>query len=190
MGSQRTVEDIFRECISIHQLALTRLADPVRAAVDVMIAALKSEKKILVFGNGGSAADSQHMAAEMVGRFQKERVSIPVLALTTDTSIMTAVSNDYGFDTIFSRQIEAFGRPGDVALGISTSGNSANVIRAMECARLQGMKTVALTGEGGGRLRGIADICIAAPATVTARVQELHIVVIHILCELIEEQFC
>ncbi len=143
--------------------------------------------KILLMGNGGSAADSQHIAAELVGRFQKERRGLAAVALTTDTSILTSVGNDYGFEHVFARQVEALCRPGDVVIGISTSGNSANVVRAIEAGKAVGAVTVALTGEGGGKLGSMCDLTLAMPSRVTARIQEGHILIGHILCELIDD---
>lgn len=138
-------------------------------------------------GNGGSAADAQHLAAEFVGRFVRERDGLPAVALTTDTSILTAVGNDYGFDTVFSRQVKALARPGDLVIGLSTSGNSANVLMAFEAAQKIGAKTIAFTGRSGGKMKAIADCTIAVPADVTARIQEMHIMIGHILCEWIDE---
>ena len=151
--------------------------------------ALKSGNKLLFCGNGGSAADAQHLAAELIGRFQKERRSLASVALTTDTSILTAVANDYGYDEVFARQVEGLGRSGDVLIGISTSGNSANVVKAALKARDTGMHTIAFTGEGGGKLKDICDITFAVPSKVTARIQEMHIMVGHIICELVEEEY-
>lgn len=151
--------------------------------------ALKSGNKVLFCGNGGSAADAQHLAAELIGRFQKERRSLASVALTTDTSILTAVANDYGYDEVFARQVEGLGRSGDVLIGISTSGNSANVVKAALKARDTGMHTIAFTGEGGGKLKDICDIAFAVPSKVTARIQEMHIMVGHIICELVEEEY-
>ena len=151
--------------------------------------ALKSGNKVLFCGNGGSAADAQHLAAELIGRFQKERRSLASVALTTDTSILTAVANDYGYDEVFARQVEGLGRSGDVLIGISTSGNSANVVKAALKARDTGMHTIAFTGEGGGKLKDICDITVAVPSKVTARIQEMHIMVGHIICELVEEEY-
>jgi D-sedoheptulose 7-phosphate isomerase len=153
-----------------------------------MAAALRSQGKILFFGNGGSAADAQHMAAEFTVRFVKNRRALAAIALNVDTSAMTACGNDLGFDQIFSRQIEALGRPGDVAIGFSTSGNSPNVIGALACARDQGLTAAALSGEGGGKLRGIADPLIMVPSRETARIQEMHILLGHILCTEVEHQ--
>lgn len=149
--------------------------------------ALQDGHKILFCGNGGSAADAQHLAAELVGRFQKERPSMAGLALTTDTSILTAIGNDYGYDRVFSRQVEGLGQKGDVLVGISTSGNSKNVVEAVREAKGKGMKTIAFTGLGGGQLQKECDLCLAVPSAVTARVQEMHILVGHILCEMAEE---
>lgn len=151
--------------------------------------ALKAGNKVLFCGNGGSAADAQHLAAELIGRFQKERRSLASIALTTDTSILTAVANDYGYDEVFARQVEGLGRSGDVLMGISTSGNSANVVKAALKARDTGMHTIAFTGEGGGKLKDICDITFAVPSKVTARIQEMHIMVGHIICELVEEEY-
>ena len=151
--------------------------------------ALKAGNKVLFCGNGGSAADAQHLAAELIGRFQKERRSLASIALTTDTSILTAVANDYGYDEVFARQVEGLGRSGDVLIGISTSGNSANVVKAALKARDTGMHTIAFTGEGGGKLKDICDITFAVPSKVTARIQEMHIMVGHIMCELVEEEY-
>ena len=148
--------------------------------------ALEKGRKILICGNGGSAADSQHMAAEFVGRFVKERQSLPALALTVDTSLLTAVSNDYGFDCVFSRQVEGLGQEGDVLIAISTSGNSANVVKAVKTAKEKGIYVIALTGENGGILAKESDLCLAVPSQVTARIQEMHIMIIHMICEIAE----
>src|SRR5262245_48380083 len=144
--------------------------------------------KLLLFGNGGSAADAQHLAAEFVGRFVLERRALPAIALTTDSSILSAVGNDYGFDQIFARQIEALGRPDDVAIGISTSGNSPNVIEAVKKAKNQNVKTIGLAGKDGGVLAGCVDLAITVSSTNTARIQECHIAIGHILCELVENE--
>jgi len=149
---------------------------------------LKSGGRLLIFGNGGSAADSQHIAAEFVGRFKLERNAIPALALTTNTSTLTALANDYGYEATFKRQIEALGGEKDAALAISTSGNAANVIEAVKAAREKGLLTVALTGKGGGALAGLADISITVSSNDTARVQEAHILIGHIIAELIESR--
>jgi D-sedoheptulose 7-phosphate isomerase len=147
---------------------------------------LVSGAKILLCGNGGSAADAQHWAAEFVGRFQKERKAMPAIALTTDTSILTAIANDYGYDKIFSRQVEALGQKGDVLIAISTSGNSANVVNAVNEAKKLGIRTIGMTAEGGGELKNLCDVCLAIPTKVTARAQEVHELIGHILCEIAE----
>lgn len=148
--------------------------------------ALAAGHKVLFCGNGGSAADSQHLAAEFVGRFQKERRGLPAIALTVDTSILTAVGNDYGYDKVFARQVQALAQAGDVLIGISTSGNSANVVQAIELARSMGVYCAGMTASGGGKMAALCDECIAVPAKVTARAQEMHILIGHILCELVD----
>ncbi len=153
----------------------------------LMSSALKRGNKILLFGNGGSAADAQHIAAEIVGRYGKERKGLPAVALTTDTSILTAVGNDYGFERIFERQIEALCRKGDVVIGITTSGNSENVVRALRLARNLGAVTVAFTGGSGGRVVEVAQYSFVVPSSETPRIQECHITLGHVLCEVIEE---
>ncbi|WP_277300911.1 D-sedoheptulose 7-phosphate isomerase [Veillonella montpellierensis] len=145
--------------------------------------------KILLCGNGGSAADAQHLAAELIGRFVKERRSLAAVALTTDTSILTSIANDYSYDTVFERQVEGLGRSGDVLIGISTSGNSENVLRAMKKARDIGMHTIGLTGEDGGKLKAICDLTLTVPSRITARIQEMHILAGHIICELVEKDY-
>src|SRR4051794_2138606 len=161
-------------------------AQPVLAAADAIVAALGGGGKLLLFGNGGSASDAQHSAAELVGRFQKERAAMAAIALTTDTSVLTSVANDYAFDRVFARQIEALGRRGDVALGISTSGASPNVIAAFEAATARGLVTIALTGRDGGSMGRAAAVHINVPGESTARVQEVHRTLLHILCDLVE----
>lgn len=160
---------------------------PMISAVGIkMQECIKNGGKILLMGNGGSAADSQHIAAEIVGRFKKERKGMPAIALTTDTSIITSVGNDYGYDYIFARQIEALCRPEDLVIGITTSGNSANVVNAMQAAKEIGATTIGLTGGSGGKLNGICDFNLVMPSSVTARIQEAHIFVGHSLCEILE----
>ncbi len=156
-------------------------------AACMLIAAFKKKNKLILFGNGGSAADAQHFAAEIAGRFKIERRALPAIALTTDTSILTAIGNDYGFDRIFSRQVEALAVAGDIAVGISTSGNSPNVALALEAARNQGCRTVALLGKDGGTICKLADLAIIIPSFDTPHIQEGHITIIHILCDLIEQ---
>jgi D-sedoheptulose 7-phosphate isomerase len=158
------------------------------AAADAMTKGLRSGNKILFFGNGGSAADAQHLAAELSGRFMRERPSLSGWALTTNSSALTAIGNDYSFEDIFARQLEGIGSPGDIAFAISTSGNSLNVIKAVEVARRRNLISIALAGKSGGRLRDLVDHCICIPSDHTPRIQEAHILTGHILCELIEEE--
>jgi len=155
---------------------------------EVLVNALKQGNKALLFGNGGSAADAQHIAAELVGRFAFDRPALPALALSVNSSCVTAIGNDYGFDRVFSRQLEALARPGDVAIGISTSGNSSNVLNAMSTARKMSLHTIALTGSTGGNLRGSVDHCICVPSNETPRIQECHILIGHIIAELVERE--
>ncbi|CCG41793.1 D-sedoheptulose 7-phosphate isomerase [Magnetospirillum molischianum] len=169
-------------------LALTGPAvrEPFRHLVEACIAALAGGGKIVLFGNGGSAADAQHLAAELVVRYRVNRRALAALALTTDSSILTACGNDFSFDDIYARQIEALGQPGDVAIGISTSGNSANVLKALRAARAIGMVPAGLSGRDGGEMVGLADPLLVVPSPVTARIQEMHILIGHALCDRIE----
>jgi len=153
----------------------------------LIVDALLQGKKILLLGNGGSAADAQHIAAEFVGRFAFDRPALPALALSVNTSCVTAIGNDYGFDLVFSRQIEALGQKGDVAIGISTSGNSANVLHAMSTSKKLGLRTIALTGCTGGKLKNEVEFCLCAPSTETPRIQECHMLMGHIISELVEQ---
>ena len=159
---------------------------PLGRAVDAIAEAFDSGQALLVFGNGGSAADAQHFVTEFVGRYQRERRAVPALALTADTSLLTAVANDYGFERVFARQIEAFGAPGDIAFGITTSGNSPSVVEGLKAASARGMVTIALTGRDGGEAGQLADIHVNVPHAVTARVQEAHTTLLHVICELVE----
>ncbi|MCM2357340.1 MAG: D-sedoheptulose 7-phosphate isomerase [Geobacteraceae bacterium] len=165
-----------------------QLTDRIAAFVDLLAEALERGNKVLVMGNGGSAADAQHFAAEIVGRFRLERRALPAIALSTDTSILTAIGNDYGFELIFKRQVEALAEAGDVVVGISTSGSSNNVYGALLLARERGCRTVGLLGRDGGTIAGIADISLTIPAQETPRIQEAHITIIHIVCELVEKR--
>ena len=158
-------------------------------AAAAIVDALKRGGTLLIFGNGGSASDAQHAAAELVGRFERERPGLAAVALTTDLSVMTSVANDYGFDRVFARQVEALGRPGDVAFGISTSGTSPNVVAALEAARARGLQTVALTGRDGGAAGRAAGIHINVPSDSTARVQEVHRTMLHVICDIVERAF-
>ena len=186
-GAAGRVRAIFEATIALHQ----RLKDADHSTVVEAARAVRQAQadggKVLIFGNGGSAADAQHMAAELVIRFQREREALAAIALTTDTSILTAVGNDYAFERVFARQVDALGRPGDVAFGISTSGSSANVVKGLEAARARGLTTIALTGRDGGEVGRVADIHVNVPEPSTARVQEVHRTLIHAMCELIED---
>lgn len=176
----------FRESAELKIQAASVLAQPISQAVELMFSALSNGNKILACGNGGSAADAQHFAAELVGRFERERLPLPAIALTTDTSILTAVANDYSYQEIFSKQVQALGQPGDVLLAMSTSGNSPNVRAAIEVALEREMRVVALTGKGGGVIGKIlsdADVHICVPHDRTARIQEVHLLTIHCLCD-------
>ncbi len=166
------------------------LAEPLAAAARLVAEALARGNKVMFCGNGGSAADSQHLAAELVGRYRRNRPGWAALALTVDTSALTAIGNDFGFDEVFSRQVEALGRPGDVLVAISTSGRSPNVLRAVETARALGLRTVGLAGRDGGPLAALVDVALVVPSDDTARVQECHITLGHILCDLVEEALC
>ena len=165
---------------------LKALAPDVARAADVVIAALRAGRAIYFCGNGGSAADAQHLAAELSGRFLKNRRALPGVALTTNSSALTAIGNDFGYDEVFSRQLDGVAHEGDVLMGLSTSGNSANVVKAVEVARAHGMKTIALTGERDSALSAACDICLKVPSAATPRIQEMHIVVGHMICELAE----
>lgn len=168
-------------------LADATLIAQINAAVELIVAAYKNNHKTLVAGNGGSAADAQHIAGELVARFYFDRPGLSSMALSTDTSVLTAVGNDYGFERLFSRQVEAHGNEGDVFIGLSTSGNSPNILKALEMCREKGVKTIGLTGENGGKMPELCDICIKVPSLETPRIQESHILIGHIICYLVEE---
>lgn len=182
------VASILDEASQAHRRVGQSNLEPVVAAADVIADAFVNGRKLLVFGNGGSAADAQHLSAEFVGRFVGERDALPALALSTDTSILTAVGNDYGYDRVFARQVEALGEAGDVALGISTSGASANVIEALRAARDRGLRTLAMTGGDGGAVGRLVDVHVNVPGWSTARTQEVHGTILHALCVLVEER--
>ena len=176
----------FDEAIALHQQVKDGDPQPALAAAAAIVDALAGGGKLLLFGNGGSAADAQHVAAELVGRFTRERVALAALALTTDTSVLTSVGNDYAFERVFARQVEALGRPGDVALGISTSGASPNVVAALEAAQALRMSTIALTGGDGGAVGRAATIHVNVASADTARVQEVHRTLLHVICDIVE----
>lgn len=186
---QNRVAEHFAQSIEAKQQAAEVLSAPTAQAAEIMLQCLMNDGKILACGNGGSAADAQHFAAEMTGRFEKERMELAAVALTTDTSALTAIGNDYGFDHVFSKQVRALGRPGDVLIGISTSGNSANIITAIEAAHERDMRVIAFTGRDGGKIAAMLkdnDILLNVPHPRTARIQEVHILLIHALCDCID----
>jgi D-sedoheptulose 7-phosphate isomerase len=182
----RTVARVLDDAIALQQRVRAESLEPVARAAALIVEAYRADGKVLVFGNGGSAADAQHFAAELVGRFELDRAGMPAMALTTDPCVLTSVANDYGFDRIFARQIEALGRPGDVAVAISTSGVSPNVVEAVREATDRGLHTVALTGRDGGVLAGMAEVHINVPHAVTCRIQEVHMILLHAICEIVE----
>jgi D-sedoheptulose 7-phosphate isomerase len=187
---ERRVKELIEASIATKQ-SLLRSQEVVLGVAKVselLVDALKQGNKALLFGNGGSAADAQHIAAELVGRCAFDRPALPALALSVNSSCVTAIGNDYGFDRVFSRQLEAFARPGDVAIGISTSGNSLNVQNALSRAKKLGLLTIALTGRTGGKLKNMVDHCICAPSNETPRIQECHILIGHIISELVERE--
>ena len=187
--TQAAIRAIFEASAKAKDVFLTEGAAELELAIDLIAGALRGGRKLLLFGNGGSAADAQHIAAEFVGRFLRERRPLPAIALTTDTSALTAIGNDYGFDDVFARQVRALGVRGDVALAISTSGRSPNVLRAVEAARDGGLKVVALTGGDGGALAAAADVSLRVSAsTLSARIQETHILIGHVICELVDQR--
>ncbi|MCG7399710.1 MULTISPECIES: phosphoheptose isomerase [Caballeronia] len=184
--SVERIQQQFRDSAALQLEALDALAVPIAAAVDTLFGALANGNKILVCGNGGSAADAQRFAAQLIGRFERERPGLPAIALTTDTSILTAIGNDYAFEQIFSNQVRALGQSGDVLLAISTSGNSVNVLAAIQEAHEREMIVIALSGKGGGAMSDVlaeTDIHICVPAERTARIQEVHLLTIHCLCD-------
>lgn len=191
LTTQDAIADIIRESLSVKQAILndTGLIETIAKLGEEMSRALHAGRKILFFGNGGSAADAQHMAAELVGRFIRERRPLPALALTTNSSSLTAIGNDYSYEKVFARQVEAFGAAGDVAIGISTSGKSPNVIDAIRAAKRNGLVTAGMTGHCGRQLAEEADYCLRVPSETTPRIQEAHTLIGHILCQIIDESF-
>ena len=183
---RETIDRVFAGAIRAHEVARAADHGPVLRAIDAIAQAFRSGHRLLVFGNGGSAADAQHFAADFVGRFQRERRALAAVALTTDTSTLTAIGNDYTYDRVFARQIEALGENGDVAFGITTSGGSANVIEAFRVAKARHLTTIALTGRDGGEAGRMADIHLNVPDGSTARAQEVHRTLLHAICEIVE----
>jgi len=189
MSNQDKIKEYFDQHITQAGNVKDRLSEQIEKAATAAIKSLEGSGQILLFGNGGSAADAQHIATEFTGRFIRERRALKAIALTTDSSAITAISNDYGFDHVFSRQIEALASSGDTVIGISTSGNSANVITAFESAKKIGCTTVALLGKGGGKVKSLADIELIVPSDYTPHIQEMHIVIGHLICELVDSHF-
>lgn len=185
-------DDILQGTFAAHRELLGPTAQSCRESLknlaDLAVTSLRSGGKLLFFGNGGSAAGAQHLATEFAVRFVKNRRALAAIALTADSAVLTACGNDLGFDRMFARQIEALGQPGDVAVGLSTSGNSPNVTCALECARMRGLTAAAFAGNGGGKLQGVADPLVVVPSRETARIQEMHIVLAHVLCAEVERQ--
>ncbi len=187
---EQRIGKLIEASIATKQSLLERvdILTTVAKASEILVSALRQGNKVLLFGNGGSAADAQHIAAELVGRFAFDRPALPALALSVNSSCVTAIGNDYGFEKVFSRQLEALARSGDVAIGISTSGNSPNVLWAMSTAKKIGLHTIALTGSTGGKLKAAVDHCICVPSNETPRIQECHILIGHIVSELVERE--
>ncbi|SRR5579884_589162 len=192
MGSLEESSEIIRrtiqESIQVKEGIVRNMIPEIAQAAGWIVEAYRNGGKLILFGNGGSAGDAQHIAAELVGRFERERRALPAIALTTNTSTLTAIGNDYDYSKIFSRQVEAWAQPADVVIGISTSGNSPNVLEGIAAAKAKGAKTIGLTGEKGGKLASQADLCLKVPSTSTARIQESHIMIGHLLCLLVEQQ--
>jgi D-sedoheptulose 7-phosphate isomerase len=189
MNIKELIKQNFDESIAAKQKAAEFIQPSVEKAINILTTAFKAGNKILICGNGGSAADSQHFAAEFTGRYEMERTPLPAIALTTDTSALTAIGNDYSFDVIFSKQVEALGSSGDILLGISTSGNSSNVIKAIEVAHNKGMKIITLTGKDGGKIAKLledTDVNVCVPVNRTARIQEVHLLVLHTICDAVD----
>jgi D-sedoheptulose 7-phosphate isomerase len=184
------LKDIIRhnieESMDVKKTLLLEM-DNIQIIIEAIVEAYRNNRKVLICGNGGSAADAQHFAAELVGRFKMERFGLHAVALTTDTSILTAIGNDYGFEKIFARQVEALGAEGDILVGISTSGNSANVVEAIKVANKKNMTVIALLGGNGGKIKDMADINLTVDSSNTPRIQECHILVIHTICDLVEK---
>jgi len=184
------ISDILLESIQLKEELLRTAIGQIKEIADLVIGCLKKGGKVILFGNGGSAADAQHIAAEFIGRFKKDRSALAAVALTTNTSILTSLANDYGYEVVFAKQIEALGQMSDVAIGISTSGKAKNVALGIKQAKKMGIQTVALTGGDGGEVSKLADLSLIVPSSITARVQEAHITIGHIICELMESALC
>lgn len=184
------IKDILLESIQVKEELLRSNLGQIVEISELMIDCLKKNGKVILFGNGGSASDSQHIAAELVGRFKKDRLALAAIALTVNTSVLTSIANDYGYELVFSRQVEALGQKNDLVIGISTSGKAKNVGNGIKQAKKMGLKTVALTGADGGEIAKLADLSLIVPSHITARIQEAHITVGHVLCEITEQALC
>src|SRR3984893_644959 len=190
VSAEATIHESIAASVAVKQamLADDELVRKIAMAAETIVTSLRGDGRVLLAGNGGSAADAQHIAAEFVGRYQKERRAMPAMALTVNSSALTAIGNDYGFDEVFARQVEAFARPGDVLLSLSTSGNSRNLLRALLMAGALRVKTIALTGQSGGKLKNVADLCLCVPSQQTPRIQEAHILIGHAISEIVEAE--
>ena len=186
--SRRLIEHFVTESLRVKSEFFQNNATLIADTAEKMAQALRDGRKILLFGNGGSAADAQHIAAEFVGRFIPDRIPLPALSLATDSSALTSLANDYGYNAVFSRQVQALGNTGDIAIGISTSGNSPNVLEAIDVARTKGLMTIGFTGDSGGKMNGRTDVLFRVPSGMTPRIQETHITLGHVLCELIDRE--
>ncbi len=182
------IESSLNESIRIKTELISSSVESIIQIANILIEAFKTGRSLYLMGNGGSAADAQHISGELVGRFKKNRKPLPALALTTDTSVLTAIANDFGYDQCFERQVDAFVRNGDVVIGLSTSGNSLSIINATHVAKKNGAMTIALTGQGGGKIKDHVDVCLEIPSKDTARIQECHITIGHILCSIVEKE--
>jgi len=189
MGETKILQQIHDHIEVSKLLTQKHQISNIDASIELLAQTIQSGHKILLFGNGGSAADAQHIAAEFTGRFVKERIGLPAIALTTDTSALTSIGNDYSFDRVFSRQVEALAQPGDLLIGISTSGNSTNVINGLNAGKLKQCKLIGFSGNDGGAMKSICDVNIIIDSTITARIQEMHILVGHILCSAVDDLF-
>lgn len=187
INSKDIIKNEIIECSKLIEKSIN-LIDAIDEIINLILTCLKNDKKIVLFGNGGSAADAQHIAAEFIGRFQKERKSIPAISLTTDSSIITSIANDYSYDEIFSRQCESIVSKGDVVLGISTSGNSINIEKGIKMSKKKGAITIGLLGNGGGTIKNFVDVSLIVQSSNTARIQEIHRLVYHVICKIIEEK--
>ena len=182
------IREEIKESIRVKRTILESLVPQIKELAEAVIQAYRAKKKVILFGNGGSAADAQHIACELVGRFEKERRALPALALSTNTSTLTAIGNDYGYEASFARQVEAFVEEGDIVIGISTSGDAPNVLEGLKVAKEKEAKTVGLSGKEGGRLKSLVDLCLIVPSNSTPRIQEAHITIGHIICGIVERE--